>query len=231
MKIKQVTLALSTAIALNFSSIALASPPVEPATSLNSTKAQTVHDHLLQIQQAWAVTHYRTKEKHKEAKFESLIDDIDELANSFPKAAEPKIWQGIIRATYAGTAGGLSALSLVKDARDYLEQAIKIDDKALNGSAYTSLASLYLKVPGWPIGFGDDDKAEELFEKAMKINPDGLDSNYFYAEYLMEEDDYDDAYAALTKALQAPVRTSRPIADKERRKELNQLLEQLSDKI
>ncbi|MCK7498772.1 MAG: hypothetical protein MZW92_55455 [Comamonadaceae bacterium] len=45
---------------------------------------------------------------------------------------------------------------------------------------------LYYKVPGWPIGFGDKAKAKELLQKALAINPQGIDANYFYGEYLVE---------------------------------------------
>jgi hypothetical protein len=55
-----------------------------------------------------------------------------------------------------------------------------IDPRALQGSAYTSLGSLYYQVPGWPIGFGDDKRAEAMLLKALEINPDGIDPNYFY---------------------------------------------------
>jgi len=186
---------------------------------------------LLSIQRKWAQAQYRSKDDEQEKRFEGLIKEIDALANANPNKAEPKIWQGIIRSTYAGAKGGLSALSLVKSARGYLEAALKINDKALNGSAYTSLASLYFKVPGWPIGFGDDDRAEELFEKALSINPSGIDPNFFYAEYLVEEGEYEEAYVVLAKALDAPVRKNRLIADEERRKEISFLLEQVVNKM
>ena len=39
--------------------------------------------------------------------------------------------------------------------RRALEQALAIDATALEGSAFTTLGSLYYQVPGWPIGFGD----------------------------------------------------------------------------
>jgi Tfp pilus assembly protein PilF len=77
-------------------------------------------------------------------------------------------------------------LSLAKDAKKPLE----IDESALNGSAYASLGTLYHKVPGWPLGFGDDDTAKEMLEKAMLINPNGIDSNYFYGEFLFDEKKY-----------------------------------------
>jgi len=43
----------------------------------------------------------------------------------------------------------------------------------LNGSVYNSLGSLYAKVPGWPLGFGDKKKAQAYFEKALAINRTG----------------------------------------------------------
>jgi Tfp pilus assembly protein PilF len=81
----------------------------------------------------------------------------------------------------------LGALSLVKQARTNLEKAIEIEPNALQGSAWTSLGALYYQVPGWPIGFGDKDKADEMLKKALAINPDGIDPNYFYGDYLLKE--------------------------------------------
>ena len=74
--------------------------------------------------------------------------------------------------------GGLGALGLVKQAKASLEQALAIDPQALAGSAYTSLGSLYYQVTGWPLGFGDDDKAEAMLKQSLAINPDGIDPNY-----------------------------------------------------
>ena len=57
----------------------------------------------------------------------------------------------------------------------------------LNGSVYTSLGSLYYQVPGWPIGFGSDKKAESYLKKALAVNPDGMDPNYFYGDFMLQE--------------------------------------------
>ena len=95
-----------------------------------------------------------------------------------------------------------------------------VDDTAMHGSAYASLGSLYLKVPGWPLGFGSDKKAVQLLEKALEIDPDGIDSNYFYADYLMHEKEYGEAERYLLKAQSAAPRPGRPIADEGRRKEI-----------
>ena len=92
------------------------------------------------------------------------------LVESYPDRAEPKIWLAIALSTDAGINGGLSALGEVKEARRLLESAEKIDPAALDGSIYTSLGSLYYQVPGWPIGFGNDDKAEAYLKQALAIN-------------------------------------------------------------
>ncbi len=70
------------------------------------------------------------------------------VRTKYADRAEPEIWYGIIVASYAGAKGGLGALSLAKDAKQALEHALAIDPKALAGSAYTSLGSLYYQVPG-----------------------------------------------------------------------------------
>lgn len=56
----------------------------------------------------------------------------------------------------------------MKEAKVLLEQVIEKAPETLDGSAYTSLGSLYYQVPGWPIGFGDDDKAEKCCIKRWK---------------------------------------------------------------
>ena len=85
-------------------------------------------------------------------------------------------------------------------------------------------------MPGWPLGFGDDEQAEKYLKKALAMNPDGIDPNYFYGDYLIEEGKYDEARKYLNKALNAPDRPARPIADKGRRAEIKAKLEKIKDK-
>ena len=132
--------------------------------------------------------------------------------------------------SWAGEKGGLGALGLVKQAKGLYEDAIRIDGTALDGSAFNSLGVLYYKVPGWPIGFGDKAKAKELLEKALSINPKGIDPNFFYAEYLVETKQSEQATAYLERALNAPSRPGRQIADAGRRDEARSLLSKIQGK-
>ena len=182
------------------------------------------------FQEQWAIANYELSGDEQAATFEALIEDVNRAADAESDNADLLIWKAIIESTYAGKASGLSALSLVKSARKALEDALDIDPMALQGSAYTSLGALYYQVPPWPIAFGNNRKARNYLEKALEINPDGIDPNYFYGAFLIEEKEYQAARTALEKALQAPVRPDRPVADKGRREEIRMLLNTIADK-
>ena len=176
---------------------------------------------LLSIQQAWAKVNYDTPAGDaRNQAFDALEKRAESFTHQHPTRAEALIWEGIIESSYAGAKGGLGALSLCKEARGNLEAALKLDPSALEGSAYTSLGTLYYRVPGFPVGFGDDDKAGKLLQQALKLNPNGIDPNYFYAEYLFEQGDYAQSLQYLDKASHAGPRPGRELADKGRRTEI-----------
>lgn len=179
------------------------------------------------IQDRWAEIKYRVPEKEQADQLHALAAEARKLAESNPNAPEPLIWEGIVLSTEAGAKGGIGALSLAKEAKQRLEESLKLGDKALNGSAYTSLATLYAQVPGWPIGFGDKERAEKFFKASLAINPEGIDPNYFYAEYLFNRDRANEARIHLDVALKAPSRPGRELADSGRRGEIQALLKKI----
>ncbi len=46
----------------------------------------------------------------------------------------------------------------MKEAKGLFEEVIAQEPNTLEGSALTSLGTLYYKVPGWPVAFGDKEK-------------------------------------------------------------------------
>ena len=148
--------------------------------------AAPVDDAVAELARDWADIKYKTPEKEQAAKYEALADRAHKVSAAYADRAEPLVWEGIIVSSFAGAKGGLGALGLAKQAKALYESSLQIDPNALDGSAYNSLGVLYYKVPGWPLGFGDKPKAQELLQKALAINPKGIDPNFFYGEYLIE---------------------------------------------
>jgi len=192
---------------------------------LAPARAGVVEDSVADIQQEWAQIHYRRPSAERPALYEALATRAHQLAVANPDRSEPRVWEGIVLSSLAGEKGGLGGLGLAKRAKALYEDAIRIDGSVLDGSAYNSLGVLYYKVPGWPVGFGDKAKAQELLKKALAINPSGIDANFFYAEYLVETGSPTDAVPYLERALAAPPRPGRQLADEGRRGEARQLLE------
>ena len=196
------------------------------STTVNIAVADVVTD-VNQLQKRWAEVNYQMEGDTQESAFEDLIAEADRVTAANPDQASAWIWSGIIKSTFAGVKGGLGALGLAKDAKPDLEQAMQLDADAMDGSAYATLGTLYYSVPGWPVGFGDDDKAEELLLKALTLSPDGIDNNYFYATFLIDEKRYEEARNYLAKAQQAPARSGRPVADAGRQDEITRALEDI----
>ncbi|WP_421738121.1 tetratricopeptide repeat protein [Caulobacter sp.] len=178
------------------------------------------------LARTWAHVNYEIKDKAAQAaEAARLAAEADALAKQYPNRAEPLVWEAISTATEAGAKGGMGGLALAKSARGMLERAEKINPNALgDGSVYTSLGSLYAQVPGFPIGFGDPGKARAYLTKAVAISPNGVDSNFFYGDFLMRQGDYAGAEAALQRALNAPARPGRDLADRGRKAQAAALL-------
>ncbi|WP_304164273.1 lipopolysaccharide assembly protein LapB [Phenylobacterium aquaticum] len=195
------------------------------AESLDSKVDALAHD--------WAHLNYEIRDKPAQAAAAaSLVAQADAVARQFPGRAEPLVWEAIASATEAGAKGGLGGLALAKSARGLLERAEHINPAALgDGSVYTSLGSLYAQVPGFPIGFGDPAKARSYLQKALAANPNGVDANFFWGDFLLRQNDAAGAAKALERALAAPARPGREVADRGRRAEAAALLAQARQKL
>lgn len=180
-----------------------------------------------EIQQRWAEVNYQRQGEQQLTEFEALLAHTDQALSINQRDADLLIWRGIVQSTYAGARGGLGALKLAKAAKADLEAAIAIDPTAQNGSAYTSLGTLYANVPSWPIGFGSDKKARQLLQQALQLNPEGIDSHFFYAQFLHAQGEHEQAREHYHAALQAAPRVGRESADRGRRAEIEQALASL----
>lgn len=181
------------------------------------------HD-IRHLQQRWAEVNYQLQGKTRLAAFSQLIDDAQSVAQDNPSSAQIWIWNGIIQSSYAGARGRFLGRAPARHARVALEQALELDPYAMDGIAYAYLGDLYGRTLPWPLSFGDDQEAETLFRQALEINPDGIDTNYLYGNFLVKEKRYDEARHYLLQAQHAPARQGRILADNGRQEEIRTAL-------
>lgn len=215
------------------STFAHAEPNSEEATNISVSSSEQLASQVLDagvtpelhaLQQRWAKVNYTFRGDEQIDAFKGLITQANELIQDQPENAGYWAWLGICQSTAAAAIGGTDALGLAKKAKVSFEKSLRLDNDALDGVATFSLGTLYHKVPGWPLSFGNDKKAKKLLLSAVERHPKSIDSNFFYGEFLFNDGDNEDAKGYLLRAKQAPVRLDRPIADKYRRMAIDELL-------
>jgi tetratricopeptide (TPR) repeat protein len=192
--------------------------------------AETLNESLSHIESEWAVTYYKTPKIQQESAYLKLLSSTQQLSGQYPHEAAPLFWQAVVKASYADHQDAVSALDAIDDVRDLLTRAIAINPNTMNGSAYVVLGTLYYRVPKWPIAFGNDEEADKLLQAALKINPNGIDSNYYYGEFLLANDKIKAAESYLKKATEAPVRPEQIYADNQLKEEAKRTLKNTQER-
>lgn len=201
--------------------LALAAAPMAAAPA---AWADACDDRVRGLQQSWDHVNFEVAQAVRTAEMARLNLLADAVVAACPNRAEPLVWDAIITASEAGLRGGIGALGLVREARSQLEQAERINPRALNGSVYVSLGSLYAQVPGAPIGFGDRRRARTYLQRGLAMAPHDVDANFFMGDLLVRERDWTGAATYLQRAIDAPARPGRSAADRGRKAEARALL-------
>lgn len=179
------------------------------------------------IKRDWATTKYQTSKENQLSELQKLIARAALLDQQYPNQPPIMVWYATILGTYAATQGGLQVLPEIKKARSLLETAIKINSRVENGFGEAVLGSLFARVPSWPIAFGNKKKAREHFLAALDIDPRGIDSNYYYGDFLVDLGEYAQARKHLEIAQDAVPRPDHAIQDNGRKTEIAKSLEKL----
>src|SRR5690554_234309 len=179
------------------------------------------------LERRWEQITTQQDEGERRGALKALSERAERLVEANPDVAQPLIWYGIIEASHARERSGLGALSSARAARDALERAVEIDPQGGNGSAYVTLGALYDRAPRRPIGFGNSDTAERMFQRALEIRPDGIDVNFYYAAFLAEEGRQAEAREHAQRAVDGTPRAGREASDEVLREEAQALLGRL----
>lgn len=179
------------------------------------------------LKQRWEQITTQQDEGQRGGALKSLSSEAEQLTEAHAGEAQPLIWYGIIEASHARERSGLGALGSARSARDALERALELDPQGGNGSAYVTLGALYDRAPGFPIGFGDSETAERMFQRALQIRPEGIDVNFYYAAFLEEEGRAQEAREHAQRAVDGTAREDRQASDEALRRQARILLARL----
>jgi len=176
------------------------------AQEIGAVSVSGLEKQLETIKAKWATAKYEAKGDEQAAAFDELINLTDNLVAQHPNQATALLWKGTVLSTYASIKGGSGALSMVDKARDDLEAALALDDMVESGLGHAVLGALYYRVPGWPLSFKDNKVAQAHLERALQINPDSVDANYYYGDFLAKQKQYDAAKTHLAIVLSTPAK-------------------------
>jgi len=163
---------------------------------------------------AFDVARFESPRWERVAALRAVAADAAMLATRHPDATGPLVVRGAALTELAIGAGGAAGADDAGEARAVLKEALARDPAALHGAAHTSLGLLYHKMPSGPLGVGSPRRAERQFRHALAVDPQGVEPNYRYADFLADQDRPEEArrHAGLALAA-APGGTGRPVAD------------------
>lgn len=185
---------------------------------------------LSEIKHNWANAKYHLRGDAQHQALGHLVKRLESLHEAHPQSSEVTLWYGVVLSTYATTDSGLSALKSVNQAKKMLESVIATNSGLERGLAYGVLGTLYHKVPKWPVGFRDQNKARKYLEQNVSMYPESIDANFYYADFLKSQKDYQAAEKYYQAGLQASKRPGYELADEGRRKEITQSLAEIRQK-
>lgn len=196
----------------------------EPA-QVNQPTCQT----LLQLEQHWAVIRYQTPEKQRLQSFENELNEIGGSQLVCQQSAEYQLIQAMIKGSMAKLQSRLDGLKMIRQIEKHLQAAIKINPAVMQGMSWTLLGLLYDKSPGWPFSIGDDKAAERAYQKGLALNPDGIDANFYYGDFLRRKKQSKLAREYLLKASRSNQGDQSEIAFQGRKLDVKRALKKLDN--
>lgn len=134
---------------------------------------------------------------------EKLLQVAENYRDANPSSASAWIVVARVRFAYANTQGIVTGMRLMKSARDDLERSLELDAQAESGLGQALLGYLYMGTPPWPIGYRDTKKGADYLAAAYRLNPAGMEVNYYYGSYYGSTKRYEQALIHIEQSRQA----------------------------
>jgi len=149
----------------------------------------------------WVGTHEKDAEK-KQAVLREGIEFAKMAIAVDPKCKPAHFWLAILYGVYGEARGILQSLHMLDPMRAELKWVLDNDESFEDAGAHRVMGRLYFKLPG--IKGGDNEKAKEHLNRAIKLAPKNLLNYLYLAEIHVDEGRNADAKACLNTLLDQP---------------------------
>lgn len=167
-------------------------------------------------------------DKKKTEYMDKAIGAADGALGAEPESILALYWRSMAQLQKADAVGGLTALSLVKDALRGLEKVAVSDPQYDDAGAYRIWGKVLIEAPAWAF-IGDRKKGLALLLTAKDIAPKSLLNRLYLAQAYEKNGRDGDALAELSYIEDAPVNKAKPGDDLEVKKEAARLARRLRD--
>jgi tetratricopeptide (TPR) repeat protein len=175
------------------------------------------------IAAAWAELKYQAADDpQRRARTLALERETAGLLAASPSSPDLMYWRANVLCFAAELAHSTKSLAMVREARDLLLKAEQLQPQS--SAIKSSLGSIYYEVPGWPISFGNNGKAQRYLAQAVALDPDGMDANFFMGDFLLQRGKAAQALPYLEKAASAGARLPASVLVDGRRREIDEAL-------
>ncbi len=115
------------------------------------------------------------------ALLEEAASHSDRAISLAADLADPYFWKGATVGLRGQIRGVLNSLFMASDVRDYAERTLERNSD--HAEAHYLLGQLYRELPGWPISFGDRERAVDYGRRAIGLHEDDYAEGRVTARY------------------------------------------------
>ena len=156
------------------------------ALQINISGAQN-YDKLDYLQSQWTIIKQMEPSHNKQSKLNNLTMTASQMVLNNPGNPNYLHWEAQVYLLQIENSNKFKSISYAKHARNSLLEAIKLSQGKLKGNIYSTLGYLYLVSPKLSLSLKSKSKEQYYLLKGLQLNPDGLQSNYYYALYLLNK--------------------------------------------
>jgi hypothetical protein len=154
------------------------------------------------LKSQWVVIKQQKPNKLYTNRILNLTKTASQFVLNHPNDPHYLVWEARIYTLAVEKLNKFKGINYAKHARNSLLEATKFSSGIQLGYIYSNLGYLYLIAPKLSLSLKNNSKKYKYLTKGLQLNPEGLESNYYYGLYLLnKKNSIESAQYYLKKAL------------------------------